>query len=237
MFEAFSNRSEELERIDKGDYTPQEYEQFLMDIRRVNRFAGDTKALRSSLLKDIEINGLEAFSVLDVGAGSGELLRVCARFADATGRRSNLCGVELNRRSSEAILEKSASFVNISSVQGDGLDLPFTDNSFDYAICSLFTHHFRDEDILRIINEMDRVARRMIFVIDLHRHPFAYGLYKLFCVVFVRGSLVKSDGLLSIKRGFKPIEFEGLAGSAGLKSARVVRRFPYRLVLEANSSK
>ncbi len=68
-------------------------------------------------------------------------------------------------------------FDEISSVRGDALQLPFSDAQFDYVICSLFTHHFVDEQVVQILREMSRVARRRIFVIDLHRHPIAYFLY------------------------------------------------------------
>ena len=75
MFEKFRQRSFEPENIDKGTYTPEEYEGCLVELRRVNEWLGDTDALRDSLLREIDRAGLQSFSVLDVGAGSGELLR------------------------------------------------------------------------------------------------------------------------------------------------------------------
>jgi len=71
MFERFRHRSYELENIDKGTYTPEEYEGCIVELQRVNEWLGDAKALRGSLLKEIERQGLGAFSILDVGAGSG----------------------------------------------------------------------------------------------------------------------------------------------------------------------
>jgi len=170
MFSRFRHRSYELEHLDKGDYTPAEYEGCMVELRRINRWLGDASALRRSLLAEIERVGLKSFSVLDVGAGSGELLRVIASWAKETGRKAVLVGLELNARSAKAILEESQEFAAISSVRGDALGLPFADDSFDYAVCSLFTHHFKDEQVVRILNELGRVARRRIFVIDLHRH-------------------------------------------------------------------
>ncbi len=237
MFSAFAQRSYELELIDTGDYTSEEYEQFLVDIRLVNRFAGDNWALNNSLLREIKRADLKEFSVLDIGAGSGELLRTCARFARKSKRKAKLFGLELNGRSAEAIREESKDFKEISAVRGDALDLPFEEDSFDYVICSLFTHHFRENQIVTILQNMSRVARRKIFVIDLHRHPNAYVLYKLFCTVFVKGTLVKSDGALSILRGFKPLELKEIADMAHLESSKIKRHFPFRLVMEADASK
>ncbi len=233
----FKTRSLKLERIDTGDYTPEEYDRFLQEIRIVNRFAGDNRALKKTLLKEIETENLQSFSVLDVGAGSGELLRVIANFARQQKRKANLFGLELNKRSAEAILEESKDFNEIKAVRGDALNLPFADNSFDYTICSLFTHHLRDKQIVETLREMRRVSSRQIFIIDLHRHRAAYALYKVFCVTFRISRLVREDGLLSILRSFKPVELKNLGEKANLKEISVKRVFPFRLVLQCATAK
>ncbi len=229
----FDERSLELERIDTGDYTAREYDDFLRDIRHINRFVGDTSALKNTLLREIESEDLRDFSVLDVGAGSGELLRVIAEFARKSKRETSLTGLELNARSAKAIIEESESFAEITAVRGDALNLPFDDNSFDYVICSLFTHHFTDENVIKILKEMSRTARRKIYVIDLHRHKTAYFLYTKFLSLVIRSSLVREDGALSILRSFKPEELEKLAQSAGLSNIKIQRHLPFRIVLEA----
>ena len=227
----FTTRSLKLERIDTGDYTPQEYDRFLREISLVNRLTGDNRALKNSLLRDIESKNLKEFSVLDVGAGSGEFLRMIAKFARKQKRKADLFGLELNERSARAILEESKDFGEIKSVRGDAIELPFTENSFDYAVCSLFTHHFTDENIVKILGEMARVAQRRIFVIDLHRHKMAHFSYQIFCAVFRISALVREDGSLSILRAFIPRELEILAENAKLENISVKRHFPFRLVL------
>jgi ubiquinone/menaquinone biosynthesis C-methylase UbiE len=230
----FKTRSLKLERIDTGDYTPEEYERFLREIRLVNRFAGDIWALKKTLLREIERENLREFSVLDVGAGSGEFLRVIAGFARKQNRKAQLFGLELNARSAGAILEESEDFREIEVIRGNALSLPFENDSFDYTICSLFTHHFMDEKIVEILTEMSRVSRRKIFVIDLHRHRLAYLLYKIFCAGFRISRLVREDGSLSILRSFKPDELSALAETAKLKNVSVKRNFPFRLVLQSD---
>ncbi|MBA2606746.1 MAG: methyltransferase domain-containing protein [Acidobacteriota bacterium] len=229
----FKARSHQLERIDTGDYTPEEYDVFLREIRLVNRFAGDIRALKKTLLREIKKTDLKNFSVLDVGAGSGELLRITAKFARRQNRKSRLYGLELNARSAKAILEESKKFAEISAVRGDARELPFADNSFDYTICSLFTHHFTDENVVLILDEISRVTRRKIYIIDLHRHPIAYFFYKIFCAGFRISPLVREDGSLSILRSFNVEELKALARAANLKKISVKRYFPFRLVLEA----
>lgn len=233
MFERFRQRSHRLEHIDTGNYTAAEYEDCIGELQLVNRWMGDAHSLKTTLLREVEAQSLESFSVLDVGAGSGELLRVAATWARETGRRLRAVGLELNERSAESINEESERFEEISGVRGNALKLPFSDSQFDYVICSLFTHHFVDEQVVEIYREMSRVARRRIFVIDLHRHPIAYLLYTTLGKLVLHNRLLRHDGALSILRSFKVNELQQLAQRAGLRDVLIERRFPYRLVLSA----
>ena len=235
MFESFRQRSDELEHLDLGDYTPEEYEGCMVELRRVNRWLGDSRALARSVLPDIARDGLREFSLLDVGAGTGELLREAGAWARGRGLKARLVGLELNARSARGILEESCEFGEIEAVRGDALALPFGDGAFDYAMCSLFAHHFRDEECVRVLREMSRVARRRVYVIDLHRHPVAYYFYTTVGRLFLRNRLTREDGALSILRGFRPRELRRLAERAGFANSNVERRFPYRLVLSASS--
>jgi ubiquinone/menaquinone biosynthesis C-methylase UbiE len=233
MFERFHRRSYELEHLDKGDYTPEEYEGCIVELQRVNRWLGDARALRRTLLAEIKQASLKSFTLLDVGAGSGELLRVAADWARKNQLRALLVGLELNARSARAIREQSKDFNEISSVRADAFRLPFRDDSFNYAICSLFTHHFKDDQVISLLQEMNRLARQRVFIIDLHRHPISYYLYTTVGRLFLHNRLLREDGALSILRSFKSHELAKLAEQAGLKEVSVVRKFPFRLVLSA----
>jgi len=233
MLERFKQRSHRLEHIDTGNYTAEEYEDCIGELQLVNRWMGDAHSLRTTLFREVEGQSLRSFSVLDVGAGSGELLRVAAVWARETKRQFRGVGLELNERSAESINEESEQFEEIRGVRGDALKLPFVDSQFDYVICSLFTHHFVDEQVVKILREMSRVARRRIFVIDLNRHPIAYLLYTTLGKLVLHNRLLRHDGALSILRSFKAGELRALGQRAGLRDLSVERRFPYRLVLSA----
>jgi len=230
----FETRSSEPERIDTGDYTDEEYKTFLREIRFINRWIGDRWALRKSLLKKIVELDLDKFSVLDVGAGSGEILKEIALFARRRKANAFLVGLDLNELSARSVAEEGKAFSEINSVRGDALRLPFADAAFDFAICSLFTHHFTDNGVIEVMREMNRVASRGVYVIDLHREQGAYRMYKIFCAVFRISKLVRDDGLLSIKKGFQPDELSQLAKRAGFTDVTAQTVIPARVVVAAN---
>lgn len=231
LFSRFKSRSHEPERIDTGDYTLAEYETYLREIAFINRYLGDRRALRKTLLADIAADDLRCFSVLDVGAGSGELLRSVSEFAENTGRSVFSVGLDLNETSTKTIAADSAAFNSIFAIRGDALRLPFCDGAFDYAMCSLFMHHLNDEQIVAALREMSRVSRRGIHVIDLHRHPAAYVLYKLFCIAFRISPLVRQDGSLSILKGFTPEELSELSALSDLELGKIERIAPFRITV------
>ena len=236
MLDKFKRRSPELEFIDTGDYTAAEYDDCIGELQLVNRWMGDAHTLKHTLLRDVAAARLQRFSVLDVGAGSGELLRVAVTWARETNRTMRGVGLELNERSASAILQESHDFPEITSVRGDALRLPFANAEFDYVICSLFTHHFGNEQVIQILREMSRVASRRIIVIDLHRHPIAYLLYTTLGKLVLKNRLIRHDGALSILRSFKSQELFELAKRAGLRNVGVSRHFPYRLALNAQAT-
>ncbi len=227
----FKTRATKPERIDVGDHTEAEYERFLKEIRFINERLGDRSALEATLLADIELRDLTSFSVLDVGAGSGALLSVIAEFAHRTRRTAKLVGLDLNELSIREIAAEAKAHEAIFPIRGDALSLPFADSSFDYAICSLFTHHLSDRQVEFVLRQMARVARCGILVIDLERNIKAWLLYQLFCAAYRISPLVRQDGSLSIRKGFRVDELREFGKAAGLLNLTVDEHAPYRVVL------
>jgi ubiquinone/menaquinone biosynthesis C-methylase UbiE len=221
MFERFKQRSHELERLDTGDYTEAEYLRWHKEMRFIHRAFGEMRALRNSLFRDLS-GGTEPVSILDVGAGSGELLRELKKWF---GSRSSLTGVEINETAARSF--KSS---DVAAVLADGLRLPFETDSFDTVFCSLFLHHLSDDHAPRLLAEMARVSRGRIYAIDLNRDPFAYYFYKTVGRIFLQ-RLTLDDGALSILRSFTAKELRRVAKKARLRHVEVQRSRVNRLVL------
>jgi ubiquinone/menaquinone biosynthesis C-methylase UbiE len=206
-----------LELLDSGGAPPEEVARSLADLRRYNRWLGG----RRVLLRLLELEGRERFSLLDVGAGSGDLAAaVAGRFPLA---RVVLCDLQ------PAHLPRAGPRVAAAAAA-----LPFRAGSFDYVAASLLLHQFRDEDAVRALAEFGRVARRAVLVNDLERHWLPLLFVRLSAPIFARSYLTRHDAPASVRQAFRPEELRRLALEAGLRRPVVRRHRPwFRLSLVA----
>ncbi len=223
MFDRFQQRSTDLERLDTGEYTPEEYLRWQREMKFIHGILGEERALRNTLFREIEASNEIKLSVIDVGAGSGGLLKKLANWT--LPRDVFLVGAEIDGTAARSIKDRK-----IAALQCDALQLPFTDNAFDYSFCSLFLHHLDDVRAVSLIKEMARVASNRVYVIDLNRHPLAYYFYNFFGW-FVLQRFTLEDGSLSILRSRTPGELFEIARMAGLKDIRVEHSRVNRLIL------
>jgi ubiquinone/menaquinone biosynthesis C-methylase UbiE len=227
IFGKFKERSHKPERLDTGDYTADEYALWQKEMGFIHRVFGERRALRNSLVADIRRCGSSPVSVLDVGAGSGDLLRHVRNSID----KSNLLvGIEIDRKAAASIKGDK-----ILAVRADAAKLPFSEHSFDYTFCTLMLHHLNDEAAIGLLREMDRVTRRRIFVVDLERSALNYYLYRMLGRVFLQ-DFTLHDGSLSIRRAFTRDELDALGKRAGLPNFKVEYSAVGRLIASAGTT-
>jgi len=223
IFTSFRSRSSVTERLDRGEFTNTEYRRWQKEMWFIHRFFGEVRALRNTLVAEIESTHESSVSVLEIAAGSGGLLA----YLKQRIRRSKLTriGLEISADSTLSIADNGC-----IAVRGDGLDLPFANNSVDFVFTTLFLHHLDEAQAIQLMSEMDRVARRKFFIIDLDRRPVPYLLYRLFGAILLQ-RFTRDDGALSIRRAYRRRELEAIAIKAGLKQFKVKRSAINRLVL------
>ncbi len=123
---------------------------------------------------------------------------------------------------------------NACIVQADALDPPFADNSFDYALCSMFLHHLSDEQAVTVLRVMSRLARRGIIAADLLRERHAYNWIYLF-TMFSR-PMIRHDARVSVMQSFTGDEAQALRDRSGLDYVRYQRHFAHRFTLWGEKS-
>ena len=192
----------------------------LYDLVRINRYLGGRRVLRS--LFDGLVKPQEQFSVLDVGAGSGDL---------AAALRGLYPGATVTLLDHRLLHLASAP---APKVVADAFRLPFRPASFDFVFSSLFLHHFSNDQVVDLLAGFRAVARRAVLAIDLDRGPLAYHFLPATRWLFRWHDITISDGQISVQAAFKREELLALAVRAGLGWARVKTHRPWsRLSLSA----
>ncbi len=192
----------------------------LRDLARVNRYLGGYYVL--GRLFDSVVKRGESFSVLDVGAASGDM------------------GAAIRRRYPRAEVTsldyKADHLVQAADpkVVADAFCLPFRPASFDFVFSSLFLHHFSNDQVMELLRSFGSVARRAVLAIDLERGPLAYHFLPSTRWLFRWHDITISDGQISVAAAMKKDELQSLAVRAGFSGARVQVHRPWsRLSLVA----
>jgi len=149
----------------------------------------------------------KTLSIVDLGCGSGDTLRAIDRFGKKHGYSFKLTGVDANSHVINYARSLSRDKEDIRFFAYDIFSKEFDDLEFDIAVCTLFLHHFEDEQLLEVLGNMLRKASTGIIANDLHRNALAYLLFQGLSLFFTN-EMVGKDGLTSIKRGFKRNELE-----------------------------
>ncbi len=209
-----SHRIHDRELMDDLSRSDAEFADAFGELTVINRLLGGVRAVRRFLPE------LGEGRLLDVAAGAcdvGDALAAVDGWS-VVGLDRDVRGLKFAQRNLRVV--------------GDAFELPFGDGAFDLVTASLFFHHLSNDDCVRALRSMYRVARRRVIVNDLHRAPLAYASIVVLTRLLSKSVMVRNDGPLSVRRGFRPAELAALAERAGIR-ARVYRSFPYRLVLVA----
>jgi len=192
---------------------PESADRNLRDIARINRWLGGHRALLR-ILRDL-VSSDEHFSLLDVGAGSGDMGRCVTRHF------RNASVVSLDHR--EFHLRGAPS----PRIVADALALPFSKRTFDFVLCSSVLHHFADCEVVKMIAGLRPFARRALILLDLERHPMAYCFLPMTRRVFGWSSLTLHDGPISVAAAFRLDELVSLAGAAGASAVIGRKHWPW----------
>lgn len=195
----------------------------LADIVRLNKHFGGHKVILEML---DEVAGREdAFLMLDVGAASGDT----ARLVRQNYRRAQVVSFDLHAQNLACAPPPKAI--------GDAFHLPFQEGAFEFVFCSLFLHHFPDDQVVALLREMHRVARKALLICDLERHLLSWVFVPATWPLFRWHWITMHDGPVSVRAAFTRKELGRLAGRAGIGKVDARSHRPaFRLSLVAEKS-
>jgi len=220
--------------MDAPDADPVMLHKSLAYIRRINSLLGYTRATLHHLeTLSRSWNAGETIRIVDLATGSADIPRAILRWAQRRRFDVHMVGVDLHPKTAAEAAELRDSKLRV--VRADVLDLPFADGSFDYAITNMFLHHLDDAQVVTVLKNMARVARRGVIVADILRNRRAYAWIVL--LTLLANPMVRHDARISVAQAFSPAEVMEIRDAAGLNFTAYHRHFGHRFVLagEKNS--
>jgi SAM-dependent methyltransferase len=197
----------------------------LGDVARINRLFGGTRAALTRLDGWFRTARPGApYSLLDVGTGVGDIPAAAARLARRRGIDLRLIGLERHFAAAGEARRRHGTAACVA----DGFQLPLRDRSVDYVLCSQLLHHFGAAAAVRLLGELDRVARHGVVVADLRRSALAASGIYLASFPLRCHPTTRRDAVISVFRGFTAAELGALCGAAGVR-AEVRRHAGFRL--------
>ncbi|MFD1062646.1 methyltransferase domain-containing protein [Winogradskyella litorisediminis] len=185
---------------------------------KINKWLGGNRVTLdgvSQLLKHQSKD--QTYTIIDLGCGHGDILRLVADFGRKNGYQLRLIGIDANQDAIDYASELSVDYPEITFENHDIFSKEFKNLDYDIALATLFLHHFKTEELEVLLKQLSGKARLGLVINDLHRSEMAYGLFKLLSLV-ISNQMIVEDGLTSILRAFKRKDLENLTKKLNLKS-------------------
>jgi SAM-dependent methyltransferase len=220
-----ASRADAVELLDSGCLSLPEVEQNLADLVRLNRLPGGTAASVEGIRR---LAGTRSdVRVLDAGTGSADMPLAFA------GHGWQTVALDTNPEVLVVARRETAGRPAIEVVEGDARRLPFADDAFDVAHCSLLIHHLAPRDAVTALAELARVARHGVVVNDLRRGILPLAATLATVLALGRSEITRRDGLASARRAYTLHELDDLLAQAGLVTRWRSSRWLPRVVTSA----
>lgn len=227
-----SYRSNEKELIDDLEMDNDALRQNLEELALINKYLGGNQVTVSGLerlyFQSSIHNHKSLINIADLGCGGGDMLMVMANWAKKKKINAQLIGIDANDFMIDFGTKRTANYSNISYLHQDIYSDDFKKKSFDIVTMTLFCHHFSDESLVTLLQQLKKQTRIGIVINDIHRHWFAYHSIAWITKLFLKSYLVKNDAKLSVWRAFVREDLEKIIQKAGFTDYSIRWKWAFR---------
>lgn len=225
----FAHRSNEEEIMDDLTSSGAVIDQTLQELDEINRKLGGNSVTIDGLKKLLLKNPpLRKLTIADIGCGGGDILIEIAKWAEKRRLNIDLIGIDANPHIIEFARKNAAAFPQIQFAVHNVFSNEFQEQTFDIIISSLFTHHFKDEELISLFRSLKKQARFGVIINDLHRHWLAYYSIKIIVKLLSKSPMVQHDGPVSVLRAFKRKELQYILKRAGIYNYSIKWMWAFR---------
>jgi 2-polyprenyl-3-methyl-5-hydroxy-6-metoxy-1,4-benzoquinol methylase len=213
------------ELMDDPHADPERLARTFAQFRSVNRLIAGWRGtyverIRPLLSKDA------TSTLLDIGCGGGDIARALARWAKRDGLLLEVTGIDPDPRAIHA----AGRAPNPDGVRFHALESSALVDAalrFDFVVSNHVLHHLTAEQLTDLLIDCELLCRNLAIHSDIRRSRLAYAEYWLATLVLFRGSFVREDGLISIRRSYTEAELR----VAARREWNVEAQAPFRNLL------
>ncbi|WP_276368372.1 methyltransferase domain-containing protein [Chryseolinea sp. H1M3-3] len=225
-----TKRSSELEIMDDLTCEGETLNQTLRELEFINKWLGGNQITINAISELLESHPRDArpITIVDLGCGGGEMLRVIDTWAKKNSRRFNLIGVDANPYIIGFAKKNLKDLSHLQFVAMDIFSEEFSNQRYDIVIGTLFYHHFSDAQLIGFFKQLRNQVNLGFIINDIHRHWLAYHSIKMLTHFFSKSSMVKYDAPLSVRRAFKKDDLIKILSEAKIDEFKINWRWAFR---------
>lgn len=235
-----SVRDEQLrELMDDPDCDPVRLEATLRRFHLVNRLISGWDQVYRRRLRPTLLRLDRPARVLDLGSGGGDVVTRLAQLAARDGLQVDWTGADPDPRAHEAAQHtQNQRLQRVQGVHGapsvrfvcaDADALLAAGERYDAVVSNHVLHHLDAPGLLDFTEASRRLSTGTVLHSDIARGRLAYSLYAVGITPLAPGTFLRTDGLRSIRRSYRPEELAAALGAAWTVSSPAA----FRLIAEA----
>tara|TARA_E500000318_G_scaffold110253_2_gene125202 strand:+ start:805 stop:1515 length:711 start_codon:yes stop_codon:yes gene_type:complete len=218
LFVNTTYRSNAMELMDDFSMKGELLRDTLDKLGKINKWLGGNHVTLDGLRQLLKNQPKDkAYTIVDLGCGHGDILRLIADFGRKKNYSFNLIGIDANQDAIDYAVELSENYDELTFKRLDVFSQEFQNLEYDIVLSTLFLHHLNQDEIHTLLTTIVSKAKLGMVINDLHRSRMAYGLFRLLGLV-ISNHMIVQDGLTSILRAFKRKELDGVSKQLNLKS-------------------
>lgn len=233
---SFKNRSSQTELMDAIDIPVKLLHKNLGELDILNRYLGG-HSISIEGIRRLITDHKKVYHIVDLGCGSGDVLKYMARWARSYQYQVKLTGVDKNPDAIQYLINNCSEYPEIKGVVCDYRDFLKTDPKVDIVHCSLFCHHLNNQELLELFSYLKTYTREGFVVNDVQRSSIAYYIVWVLTRLLNGTALSKHDGPVSVLRAFTRSELEQLLHTADLQEISIQWRWAFRYLIVAKTRK
>lgn len=222
--------AEAIEEMDRPDCDPVLLRRTYAQFPLVNRVVAGWRGNYLECIRPVLVHRVRA-RILDVGCGGGDIAANLARWALADGFEVAVHGIDPDPRAigyaRQALYRSKLPAGVLEFRETTSARLAAAGEQYDLVLSNHLLHHLSQDEVQQLQQDTEQLCTGLGLHSDIRRSPMALGLFGLATLPLAGSSLIRRDGLTSIRRSYVPEELEQL-----LRTGWEVRtQRPYRNLL------